>query len=88
MRPEEIRELNELKKLNELNELFGAPARDEKPPEPEPEPEPAAAAAPRALVLSAERGIINTGTVHGGQHHTTVESAEVPRPVSGADGGR
>ncbi|WP_329558966.1 S-type pyocin domain-containing protein [Streptomyces uncialis] len=24
-------------------------------------------------VLNAERGIINTGTVHGGQHVTTVE---------------
>ncbi|MFJ6539248.1 S-type pyocin domain-containing protein [Streptomyces sp. NPDC091385] len=28
---------------------------------------------PRAMVLNAERGIINTGTVHGGQHVTTIE---------------
>ncbi|MER7970026.1 S-type pyocin domain-containing protein [Streptomyces sp. NPDC096080] len=26
-----------------------------------------------AMVLNAERGIINTGTVHGGQHITTVD---------------
>jgi hypothetical protein len=26
-----------------------------------------------ATVLNAERGIINTGVVHGGQHVTTVE---------------
>lgn len=26
-----------------------------------------------ATVLNAERGIINTGTVHGGQHITTIE---------------
>ncbi|MEU3398164.1 S-type pyocin domain-containing protein [Streptomyces filamentosus] len=30
-------------------------------------------ASPPATVLSAERGIINTGIVHGGQHVTTVE---------------
>ncbi|AEN10999.1 MULTISPECIES: hypothetical protein [unclassified Streptomyces] len=33
----------------------------------------AAAEAPAATVLNAERGIINTGTVHGGQHVTTIE---------------
>jgi hypothetical protein len=31
------------------------------------------AEAPPAMVLTAERGIINTGTVHGGQHVTTIE---------------
>ncbi|MEU5585529.1 S-type pyocin domain-containing protein [Streptomyces chrestomyceticus] len=30
-------------------------------------------AAPPATVLNAERGIINTGTVHGGQHMTAIE---------------
>ncbi|MFF4318341.1 S-type pyocin domain-containing protein [Streptomyces sp. NPDC001568] len=45
---------------------------------PAPEPEAAPGAASRAAtspatVLNAERGIINTGTVHGGQHVTTVE---------------
>ncbi|WKU43871.1 S-type pyocin domain-containing protein [Streptomyces sp. VNUA116] len=39
---------------------------------------------PSAMVLNAERGIINTGTVHGGQHVTTVELAD--RPERGADG--
>ncbi|MET8826842.1 S-type pyocin domain-containing protein [Streptomyces sp. NPDC004610] len=46
------------------------------------EASPDAAAEPAVhgpLVLNAERGIINTGTVHGGQHHTTVEQ---PRPPS------
>lgn len=28
---------------------------------------------PPAMVLNAERGIINTGTVHGGQHVTAIE---------------
>lgn len=28
---------------------------------------------PTAMVLNAERGIINTGIVHGGQHATVVE---------------
>ncbi|WP_327235385.1 S-type pyocin domain-containing protein [Streptomyces sp. NBC_01317] len=37
-----------------------------------------------ATVLKAERGIINTGTVHGGQHVTTIE---LPGHVNGgADG--
>ncbi|MFF2639052.1 S-type pyocin domain-containing protein [Streptomyces niveus] len=37
-----------------------------------------------ATVLNAERGIINTGTVHGGQHVTTIEhSGHVD---GGADG--
>ncbi|MFE0810362.1 S-type pyocin domain-containing protein [Streptomyces sp. NPDC058848] len=35
-------------------------------------------------VLNAERGIINTGTVHGGQHVTTIEFSG--RARSGADG--
>ncbi|SEP97109.1 hypothetical protein SAMN04487983_1002302 [Streptomyces sp. yr375] len=26
-----------------------------------------------AMVLNAERGIINTGTVHGGQHITSID---------------
>lgn len=40
---------------------------------------------PAALptVLNAERGIINTGTVHGGQHVTTIELSGHAR--SGAD---
>ncbi|AWL39327.1 S-type pyocin domain-containing protein [Streptomyces sp. SM18] len=33
----------------------------------------AATEAPVATVLNAERGIINTGTVHGGQHVTAIE---------------
>lgn len=28
---------------------------------------------PPTMVLNAERGIINTGTVHGGQHATVIE---------------
>ncbi|EST26818.1 hypothetical protein M877_18575 [Streptomyces niveus NCIMB 11891] len=37
-----------------------------------------------ATVLNAERGIINTGAVHGGQHVTTIEySGHVD---GGADG--
>ncbi|MDT0449915.1 S-type pyocin domain-containing protein [Streptomyces hesseae] len=28
---------------------------------------------PPGTVLNADRGIINTGTVHGGQHVTTIE---------------
>ncbi|GHH39044.1 S-type pyocin domain-containing protein [Streptomyces candidus] len=40
--------------------------------------------APPATVLNAERGIINTGVVHGGQHVTAVElSGHVD---GGADG--
>ncbi|APS18665.1 hypothetical protein TK78_06650 [Streptomyces sp. Tue 6075] len=40
-----------------------------------------------ATVLNAERGIINTGTVHGGQHITTVElSDRLDRIDRGADG--
>ncbi|WP_069741323.1 hypothetical protein [Streptomyces sp. EN23] len=42
-------------------------------------------AASPATVLNAERGIINTGTVHGGQHITTVELSD--RFDRGADGG-
>ncbi|NEE26478.1 hypothetical protein G3M53_13530 [Streptomyces sp. SID7982] len=37
-----------------------------------------------ATVLNAERGIINTGTVHGGQHITTVELSD--RFDRGGDG--
>ncbi|MFS0695704.1 S-type pyocin domain-containing protein [Streptomyces nitrosporeus] len=33
----------------------------------------AATDAPAPTVLNAERGIINTGTVHGGQHVTAIE---------------
>lgn len=33
---------------------------------------------PPVTVLSAERGIINTGTVHGGQHVTTLELPGYP----------
>ncbi|UUU35617.1 S-type pyocin domain-containing protein [Streptomyces sp. CA-210063] len=43
--------------------------------------EPEAAA---TTVLNAERGIINTGTVHGGQHVTTIDLSA--HPHSGADG--
>ncbi|WNF30122.1 S-type pyocin domain-containing protein [Streptomyces sp. C11-1] len=39
---------------------------------------------PPATVLKAERGIINTGTVHGGQHITAVELRSHVDP--GADG--
>jgi hypothetical protein len=48
--------------------------------------EPEAAEHPEAspTVLNAERGIINTGTVHGGQHVTTIELSGHGR--SGADG--
>ncbi|UUU20285.1 S-type pyocin domain-containing protein [Streptomyces sp. DSM 40750] len=42
------------------------------------------AEAAATTVLNAERGIINTGTVHGGQHVTTIELSGDPR--SGADG--
>ncbi|MFC9181818.1 hypothetical protein ACFTZJ_14130 [Streptomyces globisporus] len=41
-------------------------------------------AVPTATVLTAERGIINTGTVHGGQHITAVELPD--RFDRGADG--
>lgn len=37
-----------------------------------------------STVLNAERGIINTGTVHGGQHITAVELSD--RFDRGADG--
>ncbi|MEU3981134.1 S-type pyocin domain-containing protein [Streptomyces sp. NPDC026672] len=37
-----------------------------------------------AMVLNAERGIINTGTVHGGQHVTAIELSS--HPHRGADG--
>lgn len=48
-----------------------------------PAPAPGLAPVP-AFVLNAERGIINTGIVHGGQHITTVErSAHL---IPGADG--
>lgn len=40
--------------------------------------------APPAMVLNAERGIINTGTVHGGQHVTAVEFSG--HSDGGADG--
>ncbi|MFB8139416.1 hypothetical protein [Streptomyces parvus] len=44
-------------------------------------------AASPATVLNAERGIINTGTVHGGQHITTVDlSDRLDRLDRGADG--
>ncbi|EKX67560.1 S-type pyocin domain-containing protein [Streptomyces ipomoeae] len=48
--------------------------------------EPETAECPEAppTVLNAERGIINTGTVHGGQHVTTIELSGHDR--SGADG--
>ncbi|MCK7624642.1 S-type pyocin domain-containing protein [Streptomyces sp. RS10V-4] len=36
------------------------------------------------MILNAERGIINTGTVHGGQHVTTVELPD--HFCGGADG--
>ncbi|MFE5873562.1 S-type pyocin domain-containing protein [Streptomyces roseifaciens] len=36
------------------------------------------------MVLNAERGIINTGTVHGGQHVTAIEFSG--HPAHGADG--
>jgi hypothetical protein len=36
-----------------------------------------------ATVLNAERGIINTGIVHGGQHVTTIETSG--RSDGGAD---
>lgn len=39
---------------------------------------------PSATVLKADQGIINTGTVHGGQHLTVTE--RVWRPAPGADG--
>lgn len=35
------------------------------------------------LVLNAERGIINTGTVHGGQHRITVEQPGHRLPGAG-----
>ncbi|MFF4857654.1 hypothetical protein ACFY2N_22440 [Streptomyces rubiginosohelvolus] len=41
-------------------------------------------AVPSATVLNAERGIINTGIVHGGQHITAVELPD--RFDRGADG--
>ncbi|MEV7543736.1 S-type pyocin domain-containing protein [Streptomyces sp. NPDC089915] len=41
------------------------------------------AVSPRT-VLKADRGIINTGTVHGGQHLTVTESLQ--HPVQGAEG--
>ncbi|MFG2812891.1 S-type pyocin domain-containing protein [Streptomyces sp. NPDC048410] len=37
-----------------------------------------------ATVLNAERGIINTGTVHGGQHVTTIDLSAYSD--DGADG--
>ncbi|MFJ8160456.1 S-type pyocin domain-containing protein [Streptomyces sp. NPDC096136] len=40
--------------------------------------------APSGMVLKADRGIINTGTVHGGQHVTVTELFR--HPASGADG--
>ncbi|MFF9501408.1 S-type pyocin domain-containing protein [Streptomyces sp. NPDC014656] len=43
-------------------------------------------ASPPVTVLSAERGIINTGIVHGGQHVTTVEFSG--RTDGGTDGDR
>ncbi|MEU5236580.1 S-type pyocin domain-containing protein [Streptomyces lydicus] len=39
---------------------------------------------PSAMVLTAERGIINTGTVHGGQHVTAIELSG--HSDGGADG--
>ncbi|MBM7168978.1 S-type pyocin domain-containing protein [Streptomyces sp. G44] len=39
---------------------------------------------PPAMVLNAERGIINTGIVHGGQHVTAIEFSD--RTDIGADG--
>ncbi|MFC9230802.1 S-type pyocin domain-containing protein [Streptomyces decoyicus] len=42
------------------------------------------AEAPPAMVLSAERGVINTGTVHGGQHVTAIELSG--HSDGGADG--
>lgn len=41
------------------------------------------AEAPPAMTLNAERGIINTGLVHGGQHVTTIELSG--RSHGGAD---
>ncbi|MFE3547700.1 S-type pyocin domain-containing protein [Streptomyces kronopolitis] len=42
------------------------------------------AEAPPAMVLNAARGIINTGTVHGGQYVTAIELSG--HPDGGADG--
>ncbi|GGX09804.1 S-type pyocin domain-containing protein [Streptomyces noursei] len=39
---------------------------------------------PPSMVLNAERGIINTGTVHGGQHVTAIELSS--HSDRGADG--
>ncbi|QTE02021.1 hypothetical protein [Streptomyces cyanogenus] len=36
-------------------------------------------------VLRAERGIINTGSVHGGQHLTNLDASERPGPEGGHD---
>lgn len=67
MRPEEPQAPDNVLAFRRRRETTG-PAHE---PEAAPDAAPPVATSP-ATVLNAERGIINTGTVHGGQHVTTV----------------
>ncbi|MFI1800198.1 hypothetical protein ACH427_23000 [Streptomyces sp. NPDC020379] len=66
--------------LGRLSELLGPPQRTEAPADGQ-----TTSGASRTMALSADRGIINTGCVHGGQHVTDVKVAG--DYVRGADDG-
>lgn len=79
MRAEESQAPNNVLTFRRRRETTG-PAHEH---ETTPDAAPQAAASP-TTVLKAERGIINTGTVHGGQHVTTIGLSG--HTIGGTDG--